>query len=264
MIIYKEFLSTVKGISDQGRRVEFRVLAIDSAGNFIIEGRYKEAMQKMHIPIWGEVGYDTKDSSGINGDSFLAGFNGLFKAELDPLLAYPFQMALSPKGRVLWVRGIKRIRDTLIASVNDLDFLSPEQKKAAIDTIKEMNDQTVAEEWDEFFEVYPDSLISKGAKWERDLEQDSTQKYSYQLSDIHQDSLKIGLSASYLVKGLTQNGDEAKMNMSISGNMVIDQKTGNILWKMIHQDAKGTEVINDKVKPATENKTTNETMHFLK
>jgi hypothetical protein len=224
------------------------VKSITAKGDFVIESRYTHIV--LDVDAMGQkMFYDSqaKDSSGND-------MTRTYAAMFDQLLGKNFSVVLSPKGKVLEIKGLKELMTAVKKSTSD-----PIAQKL----IEAFDEKKMISNYESSYHIFPDKPVQPGESWSQKNAVESLVPVdisaSYTLKEVNNGIAKIAATGDFSMKNdeIEANGIKMKTNLSGSydGIYLTDINTGMTQSATISMPLRGTMEVMGMEFPVTVNTT---------
>lgn len=196
------------------------VKSLTAEGNFVLENEYKHI--SISIDAMGQqMSYDT-DSKDTSGNDAMKTYADVFKQ----ILGKKFSVTLSPKGKVIEVKGLKELMSSLMKRNND-----PTVQKLIEGTL---DDAKMSSNFESSYHIFPDVPVKIGEKWSQKNLMESIVPMNistvYTLKAINNGKATIAASGDFSVNDDNFESGGMKMKLHLAGNCDgfydLDIKTG--------------------------------------
>ena len=180
-----------------------------------------------------KMAYDSNDKDTVGG-------NGDFMKAFGNIIGKKFQVTLTPKGKVVEIKGLKEIIDAMGSGKDD-----PTTQKLLESTLDE---KKLTSSFESSYHIFPDKPVKVGESWTQKSNVESMFPMDistgYTLKDVSNGVAKISASGDFSMKkdDFESNGMKMKINFTgtYTGTYDLDLTTGISKTGNIQMPMKGT------------------------
>jgi len=209
-----------------------QVKSITAKGDFVMESEYSRVAMTMDA-MGQKMAYDSNDKDTVGG-------NGDFMKAFGNIIGKKFQVTLTPKGKVVEIKGLKEIIDAMGSGKDD-----PTTQKLLESTLDE---KKLTSSFESSYHIFPDKPVKVGESWTQKSNVESMFPMDistgYTLKDVSNGVAKISASGDFSMKkdDFESNGMKMKINFTgtYTGTYDLDLTTGISKTGNIQMPMKGT------------------------